>query len=305
MKKILLVSALSIGTLVTSTLPGVNTITANAATSENISISTEQNLLQQLNKYTGSVIEKHINNNRVFILIKTPNGTKYFTETFQPELLKNINVGDTINIYGTSLGGTSVDPGLQILNPILQKNGDVNVLETQYMKRTGTVIEKGGKNITIQVGKNAIYNTNVLKPEVLDNINIGDTVNIHYSSGADVAINNMISIKSSIVEKIEDKTNPIHSSKEKNNINLGVYTNKYGESDYIMGSVIEIGKAAGFEFIWVEYPINNGSNTTGYVKVITKDSNIIKGDIVKVKNMNEWLKVSSFAETNDNIEKVF
>ncbi|MCU4836757.1 hypothetical protein OCF61_28535 [Bacillus cereus] len=304
MKKLLLVSALSIGTLVTSTLPGVNTITANAATPENISISTEQNLLQQLKKYTGTVIEKHINNNRVFILIKTPNGKKYFTETFQPELLKNINIGDTINIYGTNVSGTSIDPGLKVKNPIFQKTNDISVLEKQYKKVTGTVIHKDTKNITIKDIKNGTYNTGVVQPELLDNINIGDTVNIHYSPGAAV-LTNMIVIESSIVEKIEDKTNPIHSSKEKNNINLGVYTNKYGESDYIIGSVTEIGKAAGFEFIWVEYPINNDSNTTGHVKVVTKDSNIIKGDIVKVKNMNEWIKGSSFAETNDNIEKVF
>lgn len=188
MKKFIIAGTLGITALTGIGLPGVETITANAAVQEIndtvegtvievtsdslIQSSLLQNPLDQLEKKSGKVIE--ISGNRYTI---EQDGLK-ITARVTSEVVHQINIGDTINIYAAEFTKSSVpNTSLVAINPIIQKNNEQNVLEKQYEKKTGKIIGKNGNRFTFK--KDGLEFVARVTPEVYKLVNVGDNVNVY------------------------------------------------------------------------------------------------------------------------------
>ncbi|RKN51943.1 S-layer homology domain-containing protein, partial [Bacillus sp. S66] len=95
-----------------------------------------------------------------------------------PEILKDIQIGDTVTIYAPIF----ID-GLVFGQPdtanyaIVQKENEENVLKKQYKMHTGNVINKSSDAIEISSEDSTV--SAIVSPEILQDINIGDTVTIY------------------------------------------------------------------------------------------------------------------------------
>ena len=160
----------------------------------------EQILLNQHKKHSGKVTAKTEKS-----LIISDGNTSLDAMISSPEILKDIQIGDTVTIYAPIF----ID-GLVFGQPdtakyaIVQKENEENVLEDQYQKHTGNVINKTNNSISISSEGSTV--SAIVSPEILQDINIGDTVTIY---GA-YFMNNMetgeLSAKAPIIEKLASKT---------------------------------------------------------------------------------------------------
>ncbi|MGA4590233.1 hypothetical protein ACPA31_30000, partial [Bacillus bombysepticus] len=217
MKKIMLTSVLSLGTLMSVNLPGLDYMTVHAASPSKINVTdssySQQVLLEkQYQKQTGTIIEK---NEGQLTLSK---GNLTIQVYVSDNVIKEVNVGDTVNVYAPDFGPSMmIDAPLIARDGIIQKTGEKNFLEKQYQKQTGTVIEKNEDFLTLSKGNLTIQV--YVSDNVLKEVNVGDTVNVYAPNfEPSMRIN-------SIVQKIDNKGSISKVNEEKN-------------EDFIMGTVM-------------------------------------------------------------------
>ena len=117
-----------------------------------------------------------------------------------PEVLKDIQIGDTVTIYAPMFIGSIPGDPATAKYAIVQKENEENVLEKQYKMHTGNVINKTKE--TIQISSEGRTVTAVVSSKVLEDIQVGDTVTIY---GADFMSNMAsgdLSAKAPIIEKL-------------------------------------------------------------------------------------------------------
>ncbi|MEC2820342.1 S-layer homology domain-containing protein, partial [Bacillus thuringiensis] len=117
-----------------------------------------------------------------------------------PEVLKNIQIGDTVTVYAPVFIGSIPGDPATAKYVIVQKENEENVLEKQYKMHTGSVINKTKE--TIQISSEGLSVTAVVSSKVLEDIQVGDTVTIY---GADFMSNMAsgdLSAKAPIIEKL-------------------------------------------------------------------------------------------------------
>ncbi|MBU5220740.1 S-layer homology domain-containing protein [Bacillus albus] len=137
----------------------------------------EQKLLAQLKKRSGTVTKKSEDS----LEISSENQT--IRTHVNPKILPNINIGDTVNVYAKAF---EMDPILlkdlpfEARNAIIQKGNEQNILENQYKKITGNVTGKSDNSILVS-SNNITYEVET-STEVLQDIVIGDTVNVYAAS---------------------------------------------------------------------------------------------------------------------------
>ncbi|PGS78806.1 hypothetical protein COD02_29620 [Bacillus thuringiensis] len=88
------------------------------------------------------------------------------------------------------------------MNPIIQKNNEQNVLEKQYQKRTGKIIEKTGDGFTIE--QDGLEIVARVTPDVFKLVNVGDNVNVYAPSFFRTPVPNspLITKGTAVVEKL-------------------------------------------------------------------------------------------------------
>ncbi|HFU7058122.1 TPA: S-layer homology domain-containing protein [Bacillus cereus] len=166
----------------------------------------EQTLLNQHKKYSGKVTAKTAK-----ALIISDGNSSLNATVASPEILKDINIGDTVTIYAPIF----ID-GLVYGQPdiakyaIVQKEDEENALKNQYKKHTGNIINKTKKSISISSDGSKV--TAIVSPEVLQDINIGDTVTIHGAYFMSNMASDELSAKAPIVEKVESKKITLNTS---------------------------------------------------------------------------------------------
>ncbi|WP_088351984.1 hypothetical protein [Bacillus cereus] len=290
MKKIMLTGILSLGTLMTVNLPGSDYITVHAASPSKIAVTdfsySQQILLEkQYQKETGTVIEK----NEDYLTLS--NGNLTIKAFVSDNVLKEVNVGDTVNVYAHDFGpSTIINAPLVARNAIIQKIGEKNFLEKQYQKEIGTVIEKNEDHLTLSNGNltiEAFVSDNVFKE-----VNVGDTVNVYaHDFGPSMMINMPLVARDAILQKINSQENTSKVNEKQN-------------EDFIIGTVMTSEEY----FVTVEY-----KNTEGKSELVdidfSKGHNFKQGDKVKVANKPKWehrkigLHNVTFA-SEDSISKV-
>ncbi|PNK21840.1 S-layer protein, partial [Bacillus thuringiensis] len=87
---------------------------------------------------------------------------------------------------------------------IVQKENEENVLKKQYKMHTGSVINKTKE--TIQISSEGLTVTAVVSSEVLEDIQVGDTVTIYGASFMSNMASGELSAKAPIIEKLASKT---------------------------------------------------------------------------------------------------
>ncbi|PQQ52206.1 S-layer homology domain-containing protein [Bacillus thuringiensis] len=137
----------------------------------------EQKLLAQLKKRSGTVIKKSEDS------IEISSENNIIRAHVNPKILPNINIGDTVNVYAKAF---EMDPILlkdlpfEARNAIIQKGTEQNILENQYEKITGKIVQKSENSILVS-SNNITYAAEV-SPKLLQDIVLGDTVNIYAAS---------------------------------------------------------------------------------------------------------------------------
>ncbi|HDX9671302.1 TPA: S-layer homology domain-containing protein [Bacillus cereus] len=137
----------------------------------------EQKLLAQLKKRSGTVTKKSEDS----LEISSENQT--IRSHVNPKVLPNIQIGDTVNVYAQAFEMAPIllkDLPFEARNAIIQKGNEQNILENQYKKITGNVTGKSDNSIL--VSSNIITYKVETSTEVLQDIVIGDTVNVYAAS---------------------------------------------------------------------------------------------------------------------------
>ncbi|PES74294.1 S-layer protein, partial [Bacillus thuringiensis] len=154
----------------------------------------EENVLKkQYKMHTGSVINKKKDT------IQISNEGLTVTAAVSSEVLEDIQVGDTVTIYGASFMSNMASGDLSAKAPIIEKLASKTVIANtsvdksksisevdkkeqnalnQHQKLSGKVIEKTEDGLVVS-GKNSSVYAIVSSPEVLKDIQIGDTVTIY------------------------------------------------------------------------------------------------------------------------------
>ncbi|MDZ4631154.1 S-layer homology domain-containing protein [Bacillus cereus] len=160
----------------------------------------EQILLNQHKKHSGKVTAKTEKS-----LIISDGNTSLDAMVSSPEILKDIQIGDTVTIYAPIF----ID-GLVFGQPdtanyaIVQKENEENVLKKQYKMHTGNVINKSNDAIEISNENSTV--SAIVSPEILQDINIGDTVSIYGAYFMNNMATGELSAKAPIIEKLASKT---------------------------------------------------------------------------------------------------
>ncbi|MDA2434111.1 S-layer homology domain-containing protein [Bacillus cereus] len=160
----------------------------------------EQILLNQHKKHSGKVTAKTEKS-----LIISDGNTSLDAIVSSPEILKDIQIGDTVSIYAPIF----ID-GLVFGQPdtanyaIVQKENEENVLKKQYKMHTGNVINKSSDAIEISSEDSTV--SAIVSPEILQDINIGDTVSIYGAYFMNNMATGELSAKAPIIEKLASKT---------------------------------------------------------------------------------------------------
>ncbi|MDA2440262.1 S-layer homology domain-containing protein [Bacillus cereus] len=160
----------------------------------------EQKLLAQLKKRSGTVIKKSEDS------IEISSENNIIRAHVNPKILPNINIDDTVNVYAKAF---EMDPILlkdlpfEARNAIIQKGTEQNILENQYEKITGKIVQKSENSILVS-SNNITYAAEV-SPKLLQDIVLGDTVNIYAASfeSSPILLPNVpVDAISPIVEKV-------------------------------------------------------------------------------------------------------
>ncbi|MBE7097467.1 S-layer homology domain-containing protein [Bacillus cereus] len=137
----------------------------------------EQKLLAQLKKRSGTVTKKSEDS----LEISSENQT--IRAHVDPKVLPNIQIGDTVNVYAQAFEMAPIllkDLPFEARNAIIQKGNEQNILENQYKKITGNIVQKS-KNSILVSSNNIIYEAET-SSEVLQDITVGDTANVYAAS---------------------------------------------------------------------------------------------------------------------------
>ncbi|MEE3950038.1 OB-fold domain-containing protein, partial [Bacillus wiedmannii] len=137
----------------------------------------EQKLLAQLKKRSGTVTKKSEDS----LEISSDNQT--IRAHVNPKVLPNIQIGDTVNVYAQAFEMDVIllkDLPFEAKNAIIQKGNEKSILENQYEKITGNVVQKSENSILVS-SNNINYEVET-STEVLQDIVIGDTVNVYAAS---------------------------------------------------------------------------------------------------------------------------
>ncbi|MFN6590383.1 S-layer homology domain-containing protein [Bacillus sp. TD10] len=173
------------------------TITPNTSVDKSKSISEvdkkEQNALDQHQKLSGKVIEKTEDG-----LVVSDKNSSVYAIVSSPKVLKDIQIGDTVTIYAPIFIGSI--PGDTAKYAIVQKENEENVLKKQYKMHTGNVINKSKD--TVQISSEGLTVTAVVSSEVLEDIQVGDTVTIYGASFMSNMASGELSTKAPIIEKL-------------------------------------------------------------------------------------------------------
>ncbi|ALL23973.1 S-layer homology domain-containing protein [Bacillus tropicus] len=161
----------------------------------------EQKLLAQLKKRSGTVTKKSEDS----LEISSENQT--IRAHVNPKVLPNIQIGDTVNVYAQAF---EMDPILlmdlpfEARNAIIQKGNEQNILENQYKKIKGNVTGKSDNSILVS-SNNITYEVET-STEVLQDIIIGDTVNV-YAASFEFSPILLAGVPAKAISPIVEKTN--------------------------------------------------------------------------------------------------
>ncbi|HDX9684083.1 TPA: S-layer homology domain-containing protein, partial [Bacillus cereus] len=156
-------------------------------------------LLNQHQKLSGKVIEKTDDG-----LVVSGKTSSVYAIVSSPEVLKDIKIGDTVTIYAPMFISTIPGDPATAKYAIVQKENEENVLKKQYKMHTGSVINKTKE--TIQISSEGLTVTAVVSSEVLEDIQVGDTVTIYGASFMSNMASGELSAKAPIIEKLASKT---------------------------------------------------------------------------------------------------
>ncbi|MGE0980874.1 S-layer homology domain-containing protein [Bacillus cereus] len=175
---------------------GYRTTQYDNAKSKELTDSQQVLLEKQYQKEMGTVIEKNEDH------LTLSNGNLTIKAFVSDNVLKEVNVGDTVNVYAPDFGpSTMINAPLVARNAIIQKIGEKNFLEKQYQKETGTVIEKNEDYLTVSNGNLTIEAS--VSDNVLKEVNVGDTVNVYAPDfGPSMMINAPLIARDAIIQKI-------------------------------------------------------------------------------------------------------
>ncbi|QEL82280.1 hypothetical protein DN407_27220 (plasmid) [Bacillus sp. JAS24-2] len=175
---------------------GYQTTQYDNAKSKELTDSQQVLLEKQYQKEMGTVIEKNEDH------LTLSNGNLTIEAFVSDNVLKGVNVGDTVNVYAPDFGpSTMINAPLVARNAIIQKIGEKNFLEKQYQKETGTVIEKNEDYLTVSNGNLTIEAS--VSDNVLKEVNVGDTVNVYAPDfGPSMMINAPLIARDAIIQKI-------------------------------------------------------------------------------------------------------
>ncbi|MGN4864172.1 MULTISPECIES: S-layer homology domain-containing protein [Bacillus cereus group] len=175
------------------------TATTNTSVDKSKSISEvdkkEQNALDQHQKLSGKVIEKTEDG-----LVVSGKNSSVYAIVSSPEVLKDIQIGDTVTIYAPMFIGSIPGEPDTAKYAIVQKENEENVLKKQYKMHTGSVINRTKE--TVQISSEGLTVTAVVSSEVLEDIQVGDTVTIYGASFMSNMATGELSAKAPIIEKL-------------------------------------------------------------------------------------------------------
>ncbi|MEB9620079.1 S-layer homology domain-containing protein, partial [Bacillus cereus] len=138
-------------------------------------------------------------------LIISDGNTSLDAMVSSPEILKDIQIGDSVTIYAPIFKDGLVFGQPDTANyAIVQKENEENVLKKQYKMHTGNVINKS--NDAIEISNEDSEDSTVsaiVSPEILQDINIGDTVTIYGAYFMNNMATGELSAKAPIIEKLE------------------------------------------------------------------------------------------------------
>ncbi|MBD8077310.1 S-layer homology domain-containing protein [Bacillus thuringiensis] len=167
-------------------------------------------------KFTGKVVSKDGNS------LEVSNGELVMSAETSSQVSKEINIGDSVNIYTTTVMGGEIgfeSAGSAVIEKLNIKIDQPSNLKIENInqsfieknnKRTGKVIKKGSGYLIVKQDDVTIK-TNV-RAKVLKNINIGDTVHIYSKSfiGSNlISDDHTLYAQRSIVQKVGE---PIDSN---------------------------------------------------------------------------------------------
>ncbi|PFF17914.1 cell wall hydrolase [Bacillus anthracis] len=161
----------------------------------------EQKLLAQLKKRSGTVTKKSEDS----LEISSENQT--IRAHVNPKVLPNIQIGDTVNVYAEAFEMAPIllmDLPFEARNAIIQKRNEQNILENQYKKINGNVTGKSDNSILVS-SNNITYEVET-STEVLQDIVIGDTVNI-YAASFEFSPILLAGVPAKAISPIVEKTN--------------------------------------------------------------------------------------------------
>ncbi|EJR71861.1 MULTISPECIES: S-layer homology domain-containing protein [Bacillus cereus group] len=171
----------------------VSKVKQSTTQSDKLQNNTTQPFIEKNNKQTGKVIEK----GSKYLIVKQ--GDVTIKTNVRKKVLENINIGDIVHIYAESFTGSNLPTKEQTLyahSSIVQKIGEP--IDSNYIKFTGEVVSKDGNYLVVSNGKMKMSARTSSK--VIEEINIGDTVNIYTTT----VVGGMIGISSagsSVIEK--------------------------------------------------------------------------------------------------------
>ncbi|MGF9853506.1 S-layer homology domain-containing protein [Bacillus paramobilis] len=161
----------------------------------------EQKLLAQLKKRSGKVTKKSEDS----LEISSENQT--IRAHVNPKVLPNIQIGDTVNVYAQAFEMAPIllmDLPFEARNAIIQKGNEQNILENQYKKIKGNVAAKSDNSILVS-SNNITYEVET-STEVLQDIVIGDTVNV-YAASFEFSPILLAGVPAKAISPIVEKTN--------------------------------------------------------------------------------------------------
>ncbi|MDE7553166.1 S-layer homology domain-containing protein [Bacillus tropicus] len=161
----------------------------------------EQKLLAQLKKRSGTVTKKSEDS----LEISSENQT--ILAHVNPKVLPNIQIGDTVNVYAQAFEMAPIllmDLPFEARNAIIQKGNEQNILENQYKKIKGNVTGKSDNSILVS-SNNITYEVET-STEVLQDIIIGDTVNV-YAASFEFSPILLAGVPAKAISPIVEKTN--------------------------------------------------------------------------------------------------
>ncbi|MEK5312283.1 S-layer homology domain-containing protein [Bacillus sp. CH_48] len=156
-------------------------------------------LLNQHQKFSGKVIEKTEDG-----LVVSGEKSSVYANVPSPEVLKSIQIGDTVTIYAPMFIGSIPGDPATAKYAIVQKENEENVLKKQYKMHTGSVINKTKE--TVEISSEGRTVTAVVSSKVLEDIQVGDTVTIYGASFISNMASGELSAKAPIIEKLASKT---------------------------------------------------------------------------------------------------